>query len=80
MADFCKQCSLDEFGEDYGQLAYLVPPLFNKHVICEGCGPTLVTEDGTCIGTCLEKHGPEAVLALEDFITPIRLKPQEPKS
>ena len=63
MADFCKQCSIDTFGEDIGDLAglmsasqaatgHLVPAL------CEGCGPTYVDHLGVCYSpVCLEKHG-----------------------
>jgi hypothetical protein len=55
MADFCKQCSVDMFGEDFGEfrresddenLAWLV--------LCEGCGPVQVNRRGECIsGDCL---------------------------
>ena len=41
MADFCKQCSITNFGKDYGDL----------------CGYTAVDSTGTCIGDCLEHHG-----------------------
>lgn len=66
MADYCKQCSIDIFGEDFRELAGLTtaadeasdPPLYAL-VICEGCGTTQVTRDGSCMGHCMVKeHGP----------------------
>ena len=64
MADFCKQCSLELFGEDFGDLKNLKPEpapywiTYTVRVICEGCGATVVNQDGVCIsGSCLKKHG-----------------------
>lgn len=59
MADFCKQCSLENFGSDIGDLAGLVEGNCYTHVLCEGCGfECIVTADGTCVSeTCLKKHG-----------------------
>lgn len=63
MADFCKQCSLETFGKDFGELAGLST---EKHtlaerycvVICEGCGPCQVDHLGVCVSPdCLHKHG-----------------------
>jgi len=63
MADFCRQCSLDGFGEDWGDLANISTPedtakgLFAV-VLCEGCGPTQVDHTGECVAPdCMEKHG-----------------------
>jgi len=62
MADFCKECSIDHFGKDYGELAGLVTKeqweLGNAAcVICEGCGFIQVDPEGNCIGdNCLNKH------------------------
>ncbi len=63
MADFCKQCSLAGFGDDYGDLAGLITEDDTKSgfvssvVLCEGCGPIQVDHTGKCISTdCLEKH------------------------
>ena len=56
MADFCKQCSITNFGKDYGDLAKDLGDAC-IHVICEGCGYTAVDSTGTCIGDCLEHHG-----------------------
>ena len=73
MADFCKQCSVQLFGEVFPDLAwgswddvdYLNSPRFTPdgkpywiQALCEGCGNAVVTSDGTCIcANCIEKHG-----------------------
>jgi hypothetical protein len=59
MADFCKQCSIDMFGEDFGDLKLgPLEPEYYWPVLCEGCGPTLVNEDGECVHAhCDLKHG-----------------------
>lgn len=63
MADFCKQCSIELFNEDFKDLAGLgdgkpLEPNQGWEVICEGCGPTLVNDKGTCINKfCLKEHG-----------------------
>jgi hypothetical protein len=63
MADFCKQCSLEIFGEDFGDLAGLIPEELVKTgvrvvALCEGCGPIQVDYEGRCISPdCLEQHG-----------------------
>lgn len=63
MADFCSQCSIDTFGEDFRDLANLSSPeatAAHKYpvVICEGCGPTQVDHEGRCVvPDCLKKHG-----------------------
>ena len=65
MADFCKQCSTELFGEDFRDLAGITSKEIwagNRAciVICEGCGPIQVSPDGLCISTdCLKKHGLE---------------------
>lgn len=62
MADFCKQCSIELFDENFGELANLVTEAqFNEgkvaFVLCEGCGSTTVDHTGTCIFSgCLRKH------------------------
>lgn len=58
MADFCKLCSEDIFGEDYGDLKGLssvedTAKGMYAVVICEGCGPTQVDHNGVCVGGCL---------------------------
>ena len=66
MADFCKQCSTELFGEDFGDLkgiGELTPEQredggWGFGALCEGCGSTLVDEAGQCIlRNCLKKHG-----------------------
>jgi hypothetical protein len=59
MADFCKQCSIDHFGKDFGDLAGLYPEIEYETLttICEGCGLTVVNKQGECIAACLLKHG-----------------------
>lgn len=58
MADFCKQCSIKLFGEDFGDLSDLLEDDDNwADVLCEGCGRTRVDRAGKCIGQCLKNHG-----------------------
>ncbi|MDW9491735.1 hypothetical protein [Sinorhizobium meliloti] len=65
MADFCRQCSIDTFGEDFGDLAALSTVEDTEKglyavVLCEGCGPTQVDHEGTCIAPdCVHCHGEE---------------------
>ena len=52
MADFCKECSIEIFGEDFKELANISTPedTANElyvHVLCEGCGPILVDHTGS---------------------------------
>ena len=54
MADFCKQCSLTLFGEDFKELAGLTAPASWKlgcamAAICEGCGYIQVDPEGNCV-------------------------------
>ena len=61
MSDYCKQCSMELFNKDNGELANLVTELdrVNKHsamVLCEGCGFTCVDHEGKCIGNCTKDH------------------------
>lgn len=62
MADFCKQCSEELFGEDYGDLSDLLRDGFIKYsnyevsVICEGCGFTIVDKLGACVSKDCKKH------------------------
>lgn len=71
MADYCKQCSIQYFGEDHKDLAGLISTTrvnlrLCKHVLCEGCGSTFVDNDGVCVGPdCLYKHGEEQKDAVE---------------
>ena len=61
MADFCQQCSVEMFGEDFKELANLgddepLKPGWGYQVLCEGCGPTLVDKEGKCIADYCELH------------------------
>jgi hypothetical protein len=54
MADFCKQCSIDIFGEPGIDLADLLTPEEAAQgmcvsALCEGCGPTRVDIEGNCL-------------------------------
>lgn len=53
MADFCKQCSISLFGQDYGDMKMSDSKSLKQgegfSVLCEGCGPTLVGKDGECL-------------------------------
>lgn len=64
MADFCKQCSVDMFGEDFGDLKGLstaddtskgLYPL----VLCEGCGAIQVDHEGKCVSKDCHENGHE---------------------
>lgn len=66
MADFCKQCSVLIFGEDFRELAGITSSEdqergFYAVTLCEGCGPILVDSDGACLsvdcGGDHRKHG-----------------------
>jgi len=62
MADFCKQCSEEMFGQDFGDLAFGEDRLWEA--ICEGCGFTIVDGDGVCSGACgQDGHNPPEGLA-----------------
>lgn len=68
MADFCKQCSVEMFGEDTRDLAGSPPDAYKRlHTICEGCGFTVVDYDGVCLGKCLRNHGTEPVQTPQQF-------------
>jgi len=63
MADFCKQCSIELFGEDFEDLKGLgdgkvLEPGFGWSCLCEGCGSAIVNDEGECIAAhCIKKHG-----------------------
>jgi len=62
MAEFCKQCSIEIFGEDYGDFKGLSTIENTEHdmgvvVICEGCGCVVVDHEGYCISSDCPKHG-----------------------
>lgn len=57
MADFCKQCSIEVLGEDFGDFAD--PNGGYRFVLCEGCGPSCIVDPtGKCVSHgCDKKHG-----------------------
>ena len=59
MSSFCRECSIDLFGEDGKDLAGFGPlePGTGWRALCEDCGPIVVDNDGTCISVWCEKHG-----------------------
>lgn len=63
MADFCKQCSIDMFGEDFKDLQGLSTSSDTANglyatALCEGCGATQVDHLGICVSPhCDKKHG-----------------------
>jgi hypothetical protein len=65
MSSFCKQCSLEMFQEDFRELAGLLSHEdadngYLLEALCEGCGPTIVNEDGVCMKPdCLKRHNGE---------------------
>ena len=62
MADFCKQCSVEVFGMDTGDLKGLLTKEESDAgmvvcVICEGCGYVEVNHEGACVATYCAEHG-----------------------
>ena len=55
MADLCKQCSIETWGEDGRDLAGLDNGDFLA--LCEGCGYIRINDDGKCIDLQCRKHG-----------------------
>lgn len=49
MADFCKRCSIEIFGEDFGDLAGLCGTGETVTTICEGCGPGIFDHLGELV-------------------------------
>lgn len=64
MADFCKACSIEHFGKDYGDHAKISTPedtAANRFagVICEGCGFIYVDHEGNCVSPDCSLAGKE---------------------
>lgn len=54
MADFCRACSIELFGEDFKELAGITNPKkwqdgLAAGGLCEGCGFIQVDPDGNCV-------------------------------
>lgn len=64
MANFCKQCSIDNFGQDHGDLRGITSEEdweagLAKIVICEDCGIIQVDPEGNCVSPdCLYEGQP----------------------
>lgn len=62
MSDFCRQCSVYHFTEDFGDLAGLstaadTAAQLYASALCEGCGSVQVDHTGSCISSdCLIDH------------------------
>ena len=64
MADFCKQCSFDNFKIDFKDFPIKFRAenriVDRAYVLCHSCGPTIVDAQGTCVCTgCMKGHGIE---------------------
>lgn len=59
MAEFCNQCSIRVFGEDFGDFYGLCKQGEVVAVLCEGCGPTFVDHLGNCTVDCCNKTTPK---------------------
>lgn len=63
MADFCKQCSINNFDWDFEDFKGLLTREqyeggYFMPVLCEGCGPCVVDHTGKCHDpNCMKKHG-----------------------
>lgn len=49
MADFCMDCSIELFGEYFGDLKGIVSENNTIWTICEGCGLTYIDHLGKCV-------------------------------
>lgn len=63
MADFCRQCTIEYFGEENADKndckGLQEAELDETHeiaVLCEGCGITGVNSKGECNGNCYKGH------------------------
>jgi hypothetical protein len=70
MADFCAQCSIDNFGDDFRDMAGISTESDTRVcrfavVLCEDCGPCQVDHNGQCVSVdCLKRHGADNGTAL----------------
>jgi hypothetical protein len=76
MAEFCRQCSWEDFQEDQSDLDHFgrgQPPLEPDHgypCICEGCGFILVDEKGSCISDDCIRKGHKGRKVAADYAKP----------
>lgn len=66
MSDFCKQCSEELFGKDFGDFKGLITPEEVREgkgavVLCEDCVTCMVDHEGRCIAACEKNHGTQLV-------------------
>lgn len=59
MSDFCRGCSEEHFGKDFGELAGLCAPGECASTLCEGCGYILVDH----LGVKIAEAGPRPATA-----------------
>lgn len=59
MADFCRQSSIELFGQDFGDMKGLCDSKSFIEVLCEECGFSSVDSDGVCVGGELCSHREE---------------------
>ena len=62
MAEFCRQCSMEMFGTDFGDFFDMSTEEDTKEgtfplVVCEGCGVVQVNHLGECISVDCLKSG-----------------------
>ena len=62
MSSFCKLCSIELFGEDFGEFANITTIEDENNdlycfVLCEDCGYIQVDHEGRCITDCIKRHG-----------------------
>ena len=69
MADFCWQCCETVLGirgeqNDFNGFVEFKSEGVTASVLCEGCGPTVVDQEGKCINPNCKEHG--GALVIED--------------
>lgn len=76
MADYCAQCTVKHLGlpaiaNDFRAFGHRMSNHTTyRLVLCEGCGPAVVDNYGTCSSAeCSEQHGTH-VIPTEEFIRP----------
>lgn len=78
MADFCKQCSIEMFNEDFKELEGLCKEGDAIRVLCEGCGPpdgVLVDYKGRCIDIKCPNRGKHKAFEKPEQTPHARLNP-----